>query len=114
MLKARRDAAMKVAESLFAAEDAIDAAFARVAELNSAMVLARGEAHLSAMIAQDAFELAAATLSTLARARGEIVSTHKSLEEAKTQIGLRTMSVGDAGPKPQHGLTGSAHLSVVA
>jgi hypothetical protein len=114
MLKARRDAAMKVAQSLFAAEDAIDAAFARVAELNSAMVMARADAHISAMVAQDAFELAAATLSTLAKARGEIVGTHMSLDEAKTQIGLRTLSVGDAGPKPQHGLTGTAHLSVVA
>lgn len=114
MFKARRDAAMKVAQSLFAAENAIDAAFARVAELNSAMVMARTDAHVSAMVAQEAFELASATLSTLAKARGEIVNTHKSLDEAKTQIGLRTMSVGDAGPKPQDGLTGAAHLSVVA
>ena len=112
MLKARRDAAMKVAESLFAAEDAIDAAFARVAELNGTLVMARSEANLSAMVAQDAFESAAATLATLAKARGEIVGTHRSLDEAKVQIGLRAVAIGDQG-KPDY--TGDArHLQVVA
>ena len=97
MLKARRDAAMKVAESLFAAENAIDAAFARVAELNGALVTARSDAQLSAIVAQDAFELAASTLSALAKARGEIVQTHKRLSETQTQIGLRAVSFGDQG-----------------
>ena len=54
MLKQRRDAAMKVAESLFAAEEAIDAALARTAELNSKMVTARTDASLSALVGQDA------------------------------------------------------------
>jgi hypothetical protein len=117
MLKARRDAAMKVAERLFAAEEAIDGALARVAELNSIIVTARNEAKVSALIGQDAFEVAASAFAALARARCDIVETHKRLSEAKIQIGLRTMSVGDAGPKPQEGLSGSRgshHLSVVA
>lgn len=97
MLKARRDAAMKVADSLFAAEDAIDAAFARVAELNGTLAMARSDAQLSAIVAQDAFELAASTLSVLAKARGEIVETHKRLSEAQVQIGLRAVSFGDQG-----------------
>lgn len=97
MLKERRDAAMKVAESLFAAEDAIDAAFARVAELNGALVMARSDAHLSAIVAQDAFELAASTLSALAKARGEIVETHKRLSETQVQIGLGAIAFGDNG-----------------
>lgn len=104
MLKARRDAAMKVAQSLFAAEDAIDAAFARVAELNGALVMARSDAHLSAIVAQDAFELAASTLGALAKARGEIVETHKRLGETQIQIGLRTLSWGDQGKPPQEGI----------
>lgn len=114
MLKARRDAAMKVAASLFAAEEAIDAALARAAELNSTMATARNEARVSALIGQDAFEVAASAFAALARARCDIVETHKRLTEAKIQIGLRTVSVGDAGPKPQEGLTGNSHLSVVA
>jgi hypothetical protein len=100
MLKARRDAAMKVADSLFAAEDAIDAAFARVAELNSALVLARTDAHLSAIVAQDAFDMAASTLSALAKARGKLVETHQRLSDAKDQIGLRTLAIGDLGKPP--------------
>ena len=112
MLKARRDAAMKVANSLFAAEDAIDAAFARVAELNGALVMARCDAQLSAIVGQDAFELAAATLSALAKARGDIVATHERLSDAKVQIGLRAVAIGDQG-KPNY--TGDArHLQVVA
>ena len=56
MLKDRRAAAIKVAQSLFAAEEAIDAALARAAELNATMVTARTEAQLSALVGQDAFE----------------------------------------------------------
>jgi microcompartment protein CcmL/EutN len=112
MLKARRDAATKVANCLFAAEDAIDAAFARVAELNSALVIARSEAQLSAIVAQDAFEQAASTLSALAKARGEIVETHKRLSDTQTQIGLRTLSWGDQGKPPSP--EGIHRLQIVA
>jgi len=94
MLKARRDAAMKVAQSLFAAEDAIDAALARAAELNAAIVTARSDANLSAIVGHDAFELTASAFAALARARCDIIESHKRLDEAKTQIGLRVMSVG--------------------
>jgi hypothetical protein len=100
MFKERRDAAMKVAESLFAAEAAIDVALARAAELNSTMATARTEAHLSAIVAQDAFEVAAATFASLAKARGNIVETHKRLSEAQIQIGLRSIAFGDQGKPP--------------
>jgi hypothetical protein len=113
MLKARRDAAMKVAESLFAAEEAIDAALARVAELNGTLSTARMEAGLSAVMAQDAFEGAASTFAALARARRDIVETHNKLGEAKIHIGLRTVSVGDFGPKPPSAI-GVSHLTAVA
>ncbi|HEU0100259.1 MAG TPA: hypothetical protein VFQ67_15990 [Allosphingosinicella sp.] len=116
MLKERRDAAIKVAESLFAAEEALDVALARAAELNCALVTARGEAKLSALLGHDAIESAASTFAALVRARCNIVDTHKRLSEAKAQIGLRTFSVGDAGPKPDEpsGSNVSGHLSVVA
>jgi hypothetical protein len=114
MLKARRDAAMKVAESLFAAEDAIDAAFARVAELNGALVMARNEAHLSAIVAQDSFELAASTLSALAKARGEIVETHKRLSETQVQIGLGAVAFGDNGKPTTAPPMGRRQLQAVA
>lgn len=111
MLKARLDAAMKVAESLFAAEDAIDKALARVAELNGTLVMARSDAQLSAIVGQEAFEVAAATFAALARARGEIVETHKRLSETKVQVGLRAVAIGDQGKPP---MGDARHLQVVA
>lgn len=95
MLKDRRTAALKVAESLFAAEKAIDMALARAAELNGNMVTARSEAKLSAVVGQDAFEVSASAFAALARARCDIVETHRRLNETKIQMGLRTLAVGD-------------------
>lgn len=113
MFKERRAAAVKVAESLFAAEEAIDAALARVAELNGMLATARMEAKLSAVMGQDAFESAASVFAALARARCDIVETHNRLSETKNQIGLRTVSVGDFGPKPNQP-AGTSHLTAVA
>lgn len=116
MLKDRRDAAIKVAQSLFAAEAAIDNALARAAELNGNMVTARTQANLSALVGQDAFEVSAAAFAALARARCDIVETHRRLSEAKIQVGLRTVSVGDGPEKPDIFETAgkSRHLKVVA
>lgn len=114
MLNDRRTAAIKVAESLFAVEAAIDAALARAAELNGTMVTARTEAKLSALVGQDAFEVSASAFAALARARSDIVETHKRLSEAKIQVGLRTIAVGDDDwPKPVSAEQ-SGHLKVVA
>lgn len=104
MLKDRRTAAIKVAESLFAAEAAIDNALARAAELNGNMVTARTDAKLSALMGQDAFEVSVSAFAALARARCDIVETHKRLSETKIQIGLRTVAIGDETPKPIPGL----------
>lgn len=111
MLKDRRTAAIKVAESLWATEAAIDAALARAAELNGNMVTARSEANLSALVGQDAFEVSAAAFAALARARCDIVETHKRLSEAKIQIGLRTVSIGETGKPPE---ASGRHLQSVA
>jgi hypothetical protein len=112
MLRKRRDAATKVAHSLFAAEEAIDAALARAAELNGALVTARSDAQLSAVVGHEAFEVAAAAFAALAKARSEIVETHRRLSETQVQIGLRTMSWGET-EKPK-GLADTGHLRAVA
>ncbi len=114
MLRDRRNAAMKVAESLIAAEEAIDIALARAAELNSNMVRARTDANLSALVGQDAFEVSAAAFAALARARCDIVETHKRLSETKIQVGLRTVAVGDLRPKPPEERGDARHLHAVA
>jgi hypothetical protein len=115
MLKNRREAAIKVVDSLYAAEDAIDAALARAAELNSTLVTARNEAKVSALVGQDAFEVAASAFAALAKARADMVETHKRLSEAKIQVGLRTVAVGDLVPKPAEASTDRApKLQIVA
>ena len=99
MLKNRRDAAIKVIDSLYAAEHAIDAALARAAELNATLVNARIEAKVSAVVGQNAFEGAAAAFAALARARADIVETHNRLSDTKIQMGLRTLASGDGEDK---------------
>ena len=114
MLKQRREVAIKVAESLFAAEEAIDAALARTAELNSKMVTARSDAGLSALVGQDAFEVSAAAFAALARARTDIVESHRRLSEAKIQVGLRTVGIGELPKPPSSELRDGRHLKSVA
>jgi hypothetical protein len=116
MLKNRRDAAIKVVDSLHAAEAAIDAALARAAELNSTLVTARVEANISAVVGQNAFEGAAAAFAALARARADIVDTHHRLSEARIKLGLRTVAVGDNGggdKEPSAAVSAPARLRAV-
>ncbi len=111
MLKERRGAMEQVAERLFAAEKAIDEAVAAAAQLSATLPAARAEANLSALVGQEAMESAAESLSALIRARQQMVATHVRLDEAKTQIGLRTVAVGGGMIKP----SGSGNqLQVVA
>jgi hypothetical protein len=110
MLKQRRQAAEQVAERLFAAEQAIDAAITCAAELTAIMPSARAGANLSAIVGQDAMESAAETFAALIRARHQIVTTHQQLDETKTQIGLREMAVGGGMEKPA---AQAGHLTIV-
>lgn len=100
MPRTRQVVAQKVADRLFALEQAIDVALTRAAELNTAMPEARGEARLPAMIGQDAFDRAAETYTSLVQARRRVVETHQSLDAARVQIGLREVATGDLVPKP--------------
>jgi hypothetical protein len=113
MLKKRREAAMKIAASLWAAEDAIDAALAKAAEFNGTLVTARSEANLSAIVGQDAFEVSASAFAALAKARADIVEAHRRLSETKIQIGLRDFASGD-DQKPMTTGAIEPHLKAVA
>lgn len=99
MPRTRQAVAQKVADRLFALENAIDVALTRAAELNASMPEARGEARLPAMIGQDALDRAAETFTSLVLARRRVVETHASLDEARMQIGLREVDAGDTEPK---------------
>jgi len=95
----RRAVAQDVAERLFAAEQAIDAAIAKTAELTGYIPAARVEAGLACEVGQEALEYAAESFSALIRARAQIIASHRELNVTKDQIGLRTVSFGGAGAK---------------
>ncbi len=116
MLKERREAAKKVADCLFAVEEAIDLALTRAAELNAAMPAARADARVSALVGQQAMDRAARAFTLLVQARGEMCETHRCLDETKTQIGLREFAVGDLLPKPKTLVEGrqESHVRAVA
>lgn len=94
MLIKRRAVAQELANRLFAAEEAIDAAITAMADLSGYMPIARCEANISAVVGNSALESAAETFSSLVRARRGIVDTHHHLAEARDQIGLRTVGLG--------------------
>jgi len=102
MLKQRREAAENLASRLLAAEQAIDDAICKVADLAGYMPLARAQAKLSAVVGQNAIDQAAATLSALVEARGNLVSSHNHLAETRDQIGLQAMAMGSGDMKPTY------------
>jgi hypothetical protein len=114
MLNKRRDAAIKVARELFALEKAIDGALAQAAELNAVMPTAWGEANISAVVGQEAFEGAAAVLAALVRARRHVVDTHHKLNDTKNRIGLRTVNFGGADKGTKDDPKGAYGLALVA
>jgi hypothetical protein len=118
MLKERRIAANKIAEQLFAAEAAIDAAVAAVAQLTAVMPMARQEAHLSACIGQDALMGAMQTCQQLVEARGRIIATHAALREAQTKVGLDAVNFNGRCPREEGSLTETVapvrHLTIAA
>ena len=101
MLKNRQQAAQKVADRLFAVENAIDAAVRCAAELNAVMPEARSDAKLSAVVGQEALDQAAEAFALLVQARRAMVETHHRLEETRIRIGLREVNVGDTIPKEE-------------
>ncbi len=97
----RREVAQEVANRLFAAEEAIDIAIARAAELAGYMPAARVEAGLACEVGQEALEYAAESFSALVRARAQIIASHRELAVNKDQIGLKAYAIGGFVFKPE-------------
>ena len=119
MLKERRLLAETVAEQLFAAEAAIDAAIAATAALATLMPQVRQTGAIGACISQDALIKAMQTCTELVQARGTIVETHKALSVAQKQIGLGAVAFGGFVQKSDDGIPGAGpgatrHLTPVA
>jgi len=113
MLNVRRQAAQEVADRLFAAENAIDLALQRTAELAGYMPQARSKANLAAEVGQDALERAIGTISVLVQARREIVATHKELAVTQGKVGLAAYAMGGGMDKSVAQSPADAPLAMV-
>jgi len=96
MLKERRAAVEQVAQALWDAEAAIDAALGKTAMLTGAIPAVSKNARLCTEVGQNAMERVSQTIMALTEARRAIVETHKELQVAKHQIGMGAM-LQDAG-----------------
>ena len=90
--------AQRVANKLFATENAIDAAILEATQLLGGMIEARQEIGFSAVLGSDAAAKIGAALSALTEARGAVVHAHNELAETKLRLGIRTKLAG-VGPK---------------
>ena len=96
----RQQIAAEVAKDLKAAEAAIDEALRRTAELVGRLPQARIQARMSAVVGQDAFDKAAATVSVLTQARRHIVETHQELFKTQLEMRIPTLANGPGDDKP--------------
>lgn len=98
-----------LAERLWSAEQAVDAALGEAAALMALLPRARREAALAATVAQPAFSAAADSVAALARARGDLVEAHRTLAALARKLGLDALAAGpmdkpkDDRPGPGYG-----------
>ncbi len=94
MRESRIAAANKVATELFETERALDQLLSCAARLSAALPEARFKANLSGVMGQSALLSSAQLIAAVVEARGIAVTLHGQLDELKTDIGLRTLSMG--------------------
>lgn len=98
-----------LAERLWSAEQAVDAALGEAAALMALLPQARREAALAATVAQPAFSAAADSVAALAKARGDLVEAHRTLAALARKLGLDALAAGpmdkpkDDRPGPGYG-----------
>jgi hypothetical protein len=85
---------------LHALEAQIDQAFVTGGQLACALVAAKQEQGLSAVVGQTVFARAAQIQIALASARGEAVDTHRALEKVGRSLGLDPAMFGDGRKDP--------------
>lgn len=112
MLKERRNAVTTVAEALWEAEAAIDAALCKTASLTGAIPQVSKSAHLCTEVGQNAMERVSQTLMALTEARRAIVETHKELTVAQRQIGMGAMAQDAGGGGKPLALTAETDATV--
>lgn len=81
-------------------EDQIDDAYATCGLLGAALVDARRQRRLSAVVGQQVFRRTAEISNAIGAARGEVVDTHRLLEQLAKRLELRAEDYGDGRDKP--------------
>ena len=113
MSKERREVALQVTRSLYATEDAIDAALSQVARFVSEMPTARQQAKFAACVGQEAIAQAVSAMTALSNAREAMVKAHDALAEVRDQFGLTPVGFGSDPRKPQYPSVAAPGLAVV-
>jgi hypothetical protein len=96
--------AQRVANRLFATENAVDAAILEASQLMGSFMEARREIGFAATLGGDAINKVALAMSALAEARRACVDAHNELSEVKLRLNVRTRMDG-TGPKGYAGET---------
>ena len=99
MLNERVSAAKKIAADLHHAEDAIDEAMIRIAQLAATLPTARRDTNMSAIVGQEAMSKVANALAAAGEVRQLLTDAHLALTVTQKEVGLGTRMFG-AGVKP--------------
>ncbi len=99
MLNERFSAAKKIAADLHQAEDAIDEAMIRIAQLAATLPTARRQTNMSAIVGQAAMSKVAHALAAAGEVRQLLTDAHLALTVTQKEVGLGTRMFG-AGVKP--------------
>lgn len=90
-------------EQLLATEEAVDKALAETGELISKLSRLRIANNLSVAYGKDAMDAIIETATFLNGARGAMLRAHGSLDVVRTQLGCRTVAIGNNQEKPLEG-----------
>ena len=99
MLNQRLSGAKKIASELHQAEDAIDEAMIRIANLAATLPTVRRDTNMSAIVGQEAMAKVAHALAAAGEVRQLLTDAHVALTVTQKQVGLGTRMFG-AGVKP--------------
>jgi dGTP triphosphohydrolase len=101
MLKQRVAAAQKIANELHEAEDAIDQAIIKLAQLAGTLPVARFETKMSAIVGQEAVSKVTQALAAAGQVRQMVTDAHEALSETQRQVGLGARMFGAGTEKPR-------------
>lgn len=101
MSKVSHEIGREVADQLFAAERAIDAAVREAAKLTAMLPDASERARLSIGMTQDVLAHVVDSSVLLVRARASVAAAHKGLEVVQRFVGLGGVAFGPFVDKPE-------------